>query len=615
MKPLNQTFNEFKKNLPPYVLWMLLAAAFLVVVILLFLLLSGPKKNTVTAGAAIDGALIIDPDAVEMRGITVGNMGETRITVSANTAMRITDVFLDDNIDGLSIRNSTCQNIGIISERAPCVVTIEWKPVNELKDTGTKINIKYHLASQSIEMSHIETVPVLISARRAEIIAEPVPAPEPFFDTPAAPEPTLDFTFDFDEFANIFEETAPTVVAPVAPPRPEPVRESCFDFAMPGYNLSGRHAGWIRPSAGRYLFHPFADTECKNPIGEYNPNTGLITDINNPSRTIGSDVDSIGGRGIGANLAMPILSNPVPTMPGNRARQVEGDLTNVSAAGSRGSIWGGRPRPQPSTSFRPSSLGDPRGGGMGATEATVSSVPYDRTFVLRQYKPIPATIVNEVRADAKNQSRLPVQATVDRHVYSDNGRTIIVPAGTLMLGWAHGDLPGPYKSIGRMQISWYRFVRPDGVEFNFMGDENTNPFSGDSQGRVGVPGRGSTDYLESMIMPMMTALVPAAVNLIAPISDRFVNQINLDNNTVTQSGQVRSSELAKQEIITTWNRVVQKLALDIMDNTVPPFSIAAGTRITVFSPTDLVVTCGDPADTNDTRNCAMIAAPSTDYAV
>ena len=73
-----------------------------------------------------------------------------------------------------------------------------------------------------------------------------------------------------------------------------------------------------------------------------------------------------------------------------------------------------------------------------------------------------------------------------------------------------------------------------GVEFNFTGDPNQDPFSADSQGRVGVPGHGSTDYVEQLVMPMLTAIVPAAVNMIAPISDAFINQIDLDNNTVVQ---------------------------------------------------------------------------------
>ena len=131
-------------------------------------------------------------------------------------------------------------------------------------------------------------------------------------------------------------------------------------------------------------------------------------------------------------------------------------------------------------------------------ESVTSSAPYDRTFILRQFKPIPATIVSEVRADAsvygcntgdttcdkdKNHS-IPVRATVDRNVYSDDGRTIIVPTGTLLMGYLDGDLPGPYQSFGRMNIKWYQFIRPDGVEFNF--DEGQDPYSGDAQGRVGV---------------------------------------------------------------------------------------------------------------------------------
>ena len=90
--------------------------------------------------------------------------------------------------------------------------------------------------------------------------------------------------------------------------------------------------------------------------------------------------------------------------------------------------------------------------------------------------------------------------------------------------------------------------------------------------------------------------------MIAPIADTFVNQIDLDNNTVVQSGTVRSSELAKNEGISAWNQVAQKLMVDALDNTVPPFSIAAGTRITVYSPVDLIATCGDKEDYDDQAN-------------
>ena len=151
-------------------------------------------------------------------------------------------------------------------------------------------------------------------------------------------------------------------------------------------------------------------------------------------------------------------------------------------------------------------------------------------------------------------------------------------------------MPDTGRAFGRMNIRWYQFIRPDGVEFNFETPDQ-DPYSADAQGRMGVPGHGSTDYVEQMVMPLLTSLVPAAVNMIAPIADTVINQIDLDNNTVVQSGTIRSSEMAKQEIINTWNKITQKLLVDAIDNTVPPFSIAAGTRINVFSPVDLIVSC------------------------
>ncbi|MCL2017220.1 MAG: hypothetical protein FWG80_00385 [Alphaproteobacteria bacterium] len=634
MSKLKEFFTNLRQQLPVHVQWLLLFAAFLVVVILLLLVLSSPKKTQRTTTAVKIG-IVLDTTEIEWRDVTVGDTRTQRIEVSATTDVKIADVKIagleDPDSHGLTQR-STCTNMGVISPKVPCNITLEFKPDVPLKDTGAEIQIIYHSATQPASMSEMEKLPVLLSAKESKNENIPARQPEtltnientePFSIT--EPEPTFifeeidpvfdslepDLTFEEDlpfepEYEQEFEPEFEPEPLPVPEPRPQapvsndviidatPAAELCYEFAFAGYNLSGRHSGWIRADGGRYMYHPFSDRDCNNPTGEYNPDTGLIYDIKNKSKTIGSDSERIGARSVTANLALPNLSSARSGRTINRAQQ---SSAPTPAAGEATRIEMREQRTV--SSLLPSSIG---------AEATVSSVPHDRTFVLRQFKPIPATIVSEIRADPKRMSHLPVTATVDRHVYSDNGRTIIVPAGTMMLGFMTGELPGPYRSIGRMDIKWYRFVRPDGVEFNFAGDQE--PFSADSQGRAGVPGYGTTDYIESMLMPMITAVVPAAVNLIAPISDRFVNQIDLDNNTVTQSGQVRSSELAKQEIISTWNKVVQKLTMDMLENTTPPFSIAAGTRITVFSPTDLVVTCGEEGIEN--KKCA-IHAPSEFY--
>ena len=378
---------------------------------------------------------------------------------------------------------------------------------------------------------------------------------------------------------------------------------------MPGYSTAGAQIGWIKPKNGRYEFHPFSDKECNKPTGIYNPNTGIITSIDS-GKKIGTDADHA-GRNVDLSKLPNLTSKP------NAVKERESKWKESSGKGFadlRGKWEDGKTGLVKITKEvdEKTLMGTAPEG-----EYAVSSQPYDRTFILRQFKPIPATIVSEVRADPSvygcssgtcdpnKSSGIPVRATVDRNVYSDNGRTVIIPTGTLLMGYLKGDLPGPYKSIGRMQINWYQFIRPDGVEFNFV--DGKDPYSADSQGRVGVPGYGSTDYIEQMVMPLLTAMVPAAVNMIAPIADTFVNQIDLDNNTVVQSGKVRSSELAKNEVITAWNQVAQKLIVDALDNTVPPFSIAAGTRITVYSPVDLIATCGDKDGDNAGKKCAFTA--------
>ncbi|MBR0212387.1 MAG: hypothetical protein IJQ55_02155, partial [Alphaproteobacteria bacterium] len=349
----------------------------------------------------------------------------------------------------------------------------------------------------------------------------------------------------------------------------------------------------------------------------YDMATGVILSLKDGSR-IGTDSDHIGYRNVrDRNLSMPKLSMPGSSSVSARNGEFDSSAKWVATGSNGRTIATKHDDSRKFDRNRKNTANEALlvGSGFGAGESVTSSLPYDRTFILRQFKPIPATIVSEVRADPsvygcnkagdkcdkdKNYS-IPVRATVDRNVYSDDGRTIILPTGTLLMGYLDGDLPGPYQAFGRMNIKWYQFIRPDGIEFNFSGPDQ-DPYSADAQGRMGVPGHGSTDYVEQMVMPILTSLVPAAVNMIAPITDTVINQIDLDNNTIVQSGTIRSSEMAKQDIINTWNKITQKLLVDSIDNTVPPFSIAAGTRINVFSPVDLIVSCKDAAG----KKCSVI---------
>ena len=626
MNKLKKQFSDLRKNTPKHIQWLLLAAAFVVVLILLTLLMTRRDTEELTTVEDVAIQLNIEPDTIDWTNVTVGETKTATIKLSASAPVKIMDVRLSENATGISEPQQTCTPLTIdtqivcqivltyrpmtAADMHAAAVYIDWRGANEPDSMKQTARINLALGAEKIQLPEPEPVPVAEPEPVATPEPEPIAEPEPIKTPDATPTYKQEIKRDLESIAPsaplTFNDTASaTPSAPIEDDVPEYVRpsEACSDFAMPGYNLSGVQSGWIRPSGGAYYFHPFSDNECKNPTGVYNPDNGIITDINNPAQKIGTDAEHIGYTTI-QNGTLPQLSNPATTKTVNKAVQLTTDqLIGANATAPSGNGFKRLVEPAPTDDVIIGTSGT----------AVFSSDPFDRKFVLRQYKPIPATIVSEVRADpslygcmtnAQGQvectgQTLPVRATVDRNVYADDGRTVVIPTGTLMLGYVTGELPGPYKSIGRMQINWYQFILPSGVEFNF--NTANAPFSGDSQGRAGVPGHGSTDYVEQLVMPMLTAIVPAAVNMIAPIADTFINQIDLDNNTVVQSGTVRSSELAKQEVITAWNQVAQKLIVDALDNTIPPFSIAAGTRITVYSPMDLVITCG----TGNSKECSV----------
>lgn len=644
------------QSIPKNTQWLLLAAAFILVLIMLTLVLTDHKSATVVDDdTPVNLTITPDSKSIDWTDTPLNVTKTETFTIGATAAAKVLSVEFAPEIAGMTQPQETCSHIGEIDDKITCTITIKYKPNVEMMAEKATLTIKWHVAAQPDEMQKTNTIEFVVGAKNTKKIvttntesetqnkkidytdknatSEKTVTTHPVEKDVVASTPTATSTIptitpdeydnvdDTDDMIDIIDtpkvnntKTEKIVSQPISP-APEksnvvPRAESCSDFAFPGYDTTGKQIGWIRPEKGSYYFHPFSDKKCDTPTGKYNPDTGMIYDINNAGKKIGTDADHMGRTNIRTNGVLPQLSSKQQKNI-NRAKQLD-------------SIESFKPSGGGMTRFNPNAKEGENAArnidtGLNITrkqdttivgtsgEAIFSSDPFDRTFVLRQYKPIPATIVSEVRADPSlyndklGSISLPVRATVDRNVYSDNGRTVIIPTGTLLLGYVTGTLPGPYKSIGRMDIKWYQFILPNGVEFNFGNTETDHPFSGDSQGRSGVPGHGSTDYVQQMVMPMLTAIVPAAVNMIAPISDKFINQINLDNNTVVQSGTVRSSELAKNEIVTAWNQIAQKLMVDMLDNTVPPFSIAAGTRITVYSPNDLVITCGD----DNSKKCSV----------
>jgi type IV secretory pathway VirB10-like protein len=614
MKYIREQYDDFRNNTPAYAQWLLLGAAFLIVIILLTLVLSHRSDNSKKVKEANKPITFnVNPTGIRFDNVKVGESESAKVSVSVSEPVIIDSVKISDK--SVTVKNNTCVVFDTIED---CTINIVYTPTMAQSQTKTSLVITWFVESAE-DVVKTEEIPVVFSSyeepKKVETPKpapkpEPEPEPEPYIE-PEIPDPVKDIEPIIRP--NPFRDAEPE-----PEPEPEPVLppKQCSEFAIPGYDASGNQIGWIKPERGTNYFYPFSDKTCSNPTGKYDMATGIIYSLKDGS-WMGTDSDHVGYKYVrNRNLKMPQLS--APTRTSASGGEDKAAVWQAKGAGGQNISTGHDNSRKFDRTKKPASEEALLKGSAGKGESVTSSRPYDRTFILRQFKPIPATIVSEVRADPsvygydKSGNKLkngvnhsiPVRATVDRNVYSDDGRTIILPTGTLLMGYLSGNLPGPYQAFGRMNIRWYQFIRPDGVEFNFE-NKNQDPYSADAQGRMGVPGHGSTDYIEQMVMPLLTAMVPAAVNMIAPIADTVINQIDLDNNTIVQSGTIRSSEMAKQDIINTWNKITQKLLVDAIDNTVPPFSIAAGTRINVFSPVDLIVSCEGTG-----KKCSAITAGS-----
>ena len=181
------------------------------------------------------------------------------------------------------------------------------------------MNIKWIVSGDDEQFSVLNTIPITLSAVKNTAIEEDIitiggesviTEPDVFTTEPETEIPVendTDTELNVDDTKQVITEQP--VVAPVkTKPTPKKKKpETCSDYAIPGYDSMGNAIGWIKPRGGIYEFHPFSDTECNNPTGIYNPNTGVITDIQNNAKKIGTDAEHIGytGGATADNISLP----------------------------------------------------------------------------------------------------------------------------------------------------------------------------------------------------------------------------------------------------------------------------------------------------------------------
>lgn len=203
----------------------------------------------------------------------------------------------------------------------------------------------------------------------------------------------------------------------------------------------------------------------------------------------------------------------------------------------------------------------------------VSSWPVDMSRMILKDKAIPAVLVHSLDS---RFSDVPATAIVERHIYSESGRNIIIPAGSRLIGrMSSSDGDG---TVAKVNISWERLIRPDGGAFKFSAT------SGDAQGRGGVAAYLDNELMKKYGQPVMVSAVRSMITYL--IQTDGTTTTNADSGTVAQSGREQAAADARQTFMTDMQQVFDDILTEATG--VPPvLFVPSGTRLTVFANEDL----------------------------
>ena len=209
---------------------------------------------------------------------------------------------------------------------------------------------------------------------------------------------------------------------------------------------------------------------------------------------------------------------------------------------------------------------------------TISTLRVDMSNMITSDKPIPAVLARTVISLGK----APITAIVERNVYGEHGRNVIIPAGSRIIGvWDNddNDQDGLERNDGnsgglKLEMRWQRIIRPDGIAFKLDSSE-----TGDAQGRGG----GALGYVDEQLirkyaMPLFGNVATSAL--------AYLMAANEDATGDVETSKQQAASDARANFIDKMNEILDKI-MEKKEEITPVTYIPAGTRIIIYPMADL----------------------------
>jgi type IV secretion system protein VirB10 len=178
---------------------------------------------------------------------------------------------------------------------------------------------------------------------------------------------------------------------------------------------------------------------------------------------------------------------------------------------------------------------------------------------------IPGILETAIVSDLPGQ----VRAIVSQDVYSFDGRRVLIPTGTRLIGEYQSEVTLGQK---RIFVVWTRMLRDDGVSVRL------NSIGADSLGRAGLTGHVDNKFRERFGAAILLSIVGSGASYLTGYGGQAA--------TGNGDDALRAEELARETIAQTFSDMANQ-ALGESLRIAPTIIVSQGERIFVFVRQDL----------------------------
>lgn len=183
---------------------------------------------------------------------------------------------------------------------------------------------------------------------------------------------------------------------------------------------------------------------------------------------------------------------------------------------------------------------------------------------------IPGILETAINSDLPGQ----IRAITSQDVYSFDGRRILIPTGTRLIGEYQSEVTRGQK---RIFVIWTRLLRDDGVTVRL------NSIGTDSLGRSGLTGLVDNKWRERFGSAILLSIVGAGSSYLTGYGS---NQYSSGSGNDGSSDSDRAAELARETIAQTFSDMANQALAENLK--IPPtISVHQGERIFVYVRQDL----------------------------